>query len=403
MKVLQINTSISSGSTGRIASDIGEILIKEGHTSVIAYGRTMRESSSIAIKIGNKKDFLLHLVNTRFFDKHGFSSKQATKTFIDCIKEINPDIIHLHNIHGYYLHVGVLFDYLKKSKKPIVWTFHDCWPFTGHCSYFDRFNCYRWQSECFNCPNKHGYPESWFLDNSRKNFQQKKELFSGLANMTLISPSDWMADHINSSFMNRYPVKIIKNGVDLDKFKPSDPAAVKEKYELKGKYIILGVANIWDKRKGLTDFIRLRSLLDSCFTIVLVGLKSKQIRNLPEGIRGLTRTDSIEELAALYSAADVFVNPTYVDNFPLVNLEALACGTPVVTYNTGGSPEAGGNSETGRVFQKGDVENLKNGILDLIERSKETNTILSRNRASQLFNCRDRYMDYISTYKEISV
>jgi len=400
VKVLQINTSINVSAPGRIASEIGDVLLDNGHESFVAYGRICRQTRSSAIKIGSNKDLLLHVFNSRLVDRHGFSSEKATVRFIDHVKEIDPDLIHLHNLHGYYIHVGVLFKYLKESNKPVVWTFHDCWPFTGHCSYFDRANCSRWQSECFKCPLKRGYPASWFLDNSTRNYILKKETFGGLNNLTLVSPSDWLSKHLANSFLKQYPVKIINNGLDLEKFKPFDPTSARNKWNLSGKHIILGVANIWSSRKGFDDFIKLRTLLDSQIEIVLVGLTPRHIKNLPTGIRGICRTDSIEDLSSLYSAADVFVNPTWIDNFPTVNLEALACGTPVVTYDTGGSVESIDN-ETGRFVPKGDVLLLKTSIVKLISEDRHTLRTSCRNRAEKLYDAKSRYCEYLTLYEQL--
>lgn len=398
MKILQISTSVNSGSIGRIASEIGSLLISHGHESIIAYGRTSRERDSKVIKIGNKADFLTHIAYTRLFDLHGFGSKKATKKFITQIKEINPDIIHLHNIHGYYMHIGILFEYLRTAGKPIVWTFHDCWPFTGHCSYFDRFNCEKWQLECYNCQLTNGYPNSWFYDNSRNNFQRKKNHFSGIANLTLITPCNWLATHLSKSFLKQYPSRIINYGISLEKFKPFPSSLTRIKYSLEGNHIILGVANIWNRRKGLADFIKLRSLLDSNIEIVLVGLNATQINKLPCGIRGISRTESVKDLAMLYSAADVFVNPTYADNFPLVNLEALACGTPIITYDTGGSPEAI-SDECGFSISRGNVEGLYSAIKEVLFKGKNYFSHNCRKRAVKLYSNNERNMDYLNLYE----
>ncbi|NMC40767.1 MAG: glycosyltransferase, partial [Bacteroidales bacterium] len=356
MKILQINTTVNSGSHGRIADEIGLSLIDAGHESYVAAAFTGRPSRSQVIKIGCKTDRYLHALKTRLFDRHGFGSEIPTRALVEKIKKINPDIIHLHNLHGYYIHIGVLFQYLKSAGKPVVWTLHDCWPFTGHCSHFDRVNCFKWQSECNICPNKRGYPASWWLDNSRRNFYEKKRLFSGLNKMIIVTPSLWLADHVIKSFLNDYEVRIIHNGVDLNVFRPDDASLAVKKYNLSYNYI-LGVSNVWTESKGLRDFIQLRKLLNSEIQVVLVGLNEKKIKNLPAGITGIYRTENVNKLAELYSGAMVFVNPTYVDNFPAVNIEALACGTPVVTYKTGGSPEAT-DSETGFAVEKGDVGGL---------------------------------------------
>ena len=401
MKIIQINTLVNSGSTGRIAESIGKLLIDQKHESYIAYGRGNQSSESKLIKVGNSVDQFCHGVKTRLFDKHGFGSRKPTYELIKTIEVIQPDLIHLHNLHGYYINIELLFEYFRISNIPIVWTFHDCWPFTGHCSYFERVNCLKWQTECFNCPNSKEYPGSWFIDNSRENFLKKRELFTGVKNMTLVSPSKWLANHLNNSFLKDYPIEVINNGIDLEKFRPVDSRYARQKYHLGNRKFLLGVANIWDKRKGLADFAKLRSVLDLNIDIVLVGLNLEQIKKLPEGIKGLTRTDSIDDLVALYSAAEIFINPTHTDNFPTTNIEAIACGTPIITYNTGGCPEAI-DEQTGRVISKGDITSLLNSVLDVLNVGKEQFSILCRNRAESLYKSDDRYMDYLKLYENLT-
>lgn len=400
VKLLQINTTVNSGSTGRIAEEIGKLVMQQGHESYIAFGRGHRPSALKTIRIGNPWDFHLHALKTRLFDLHGFGSTKATRDFIEKVEKINTDIIHLHNIHGYYLNVEVLFNYLKQANKPAVWTFHDCWPFTGHCSHFDYVNCYKWETECFECPNKKGYPASWFIDNSKNNYRRKKELFTGLPNLTIVTPSKWLENHIKRSFLKEYPVKTIYNGVDLEVFRPVKKEETFEKHKLENEIYIIGVANVWSQRKGLDDFISLHKSLSGEIKIVLVGLKESQIKKLPEGIIGIQRTESVFDLAELYGGASVFVNPTYVDNFPTTNIEALACGTPVVTYNTGGSPEAV-DEHTGLVVEKGDIKGLAEAIHSIIEKGKEHYTPLCRARAERYFNKDERFMDYLRLYESL--
>lgn len=399
MKVLQINTSINSSAPGRIASEIGDFLINMGHESFVGYGRICRKNESSPIKIGNKKDLLFHLITSRLLDIHGFSSKKATEAFVDNVKEINPDIIHLHNLHGYYIHIGVLFKYLKKAGKPVVWTFHDCWPFTGHCCYFDRVNCFKWQTECFDCPNTYGYPRSWVVDYSRENYRQKKVLFTGLENLVIVSPSEWLAGHLRNSFLSGYEIRVINNGIDLDKFRPVDSEAIRAMYNLNKKYI-LGVASIWTERKGLEDFKRLRKILDPEIEIVLVGLTRSQIKSLHVGMKGISRTESIDKLAALYSGAKAFINPTYIDNFPSVNIEALASGTPVITYNTGGSTEAI-DIKTGRGVEKGNIRELHSSIMAVINTNDLYNTAQCCERAVRKFSAQERFGEYLNLYQEL--
>ena len=401
MKILQINTTVSTGSTGRIAEDLGDLLILNGHSSYIGYGRGAGSSKSKLIKIGNSLDQFGHVMASRLLDRHGFGSTAATKLLVRRAIDIKPDLIHLHNIHGYYLNSGILFAYLRLSKIPVVWTFHDCWPFTGHCSYFTRVNCSKWQTECMQCPNLLGYPASWLRDHSNLNYKEKKQIFTGIERMILIAPSKWMSNNLNLSFLNKYSIKIVNNGIDLKIFKPSETGILRSKHAGKYNKIILGVANLWDKRKGLGDFIMLRKLLAADILIILVGLKPHQIKNLPDGILGLARTENINDLALLYAAADVFVNPTYVDNFPTTNLEALACGTPVITYDTGGSPEAI-DENTGIATKKGDINALKAAIDLILGKSKCNFIDPCRSRASRRFDKTQNYSEYLTLYKEIA-
>lgn len=399
MKVLQITSSANAGSHSRIADEIGEILIEGGHESYIAYGRNANKSKSTLIKIGNKVDLNLHLIKTRLFDLHGFGSKNATKLFIKEVVKINPDIIHLHNLHGYYLNVEVLFKYLKDTKKPVVWTFHDCWPFTGHCSYFDSVNCLKWKAGCDNCPIIHCYPKSWFFDNSRKNYRNKKELFNGLRNLVVVSPSEWLASHLRNSFFSDYEIRVINNWVDLKKFRPINNDEIRTKYNLDKKYV-LGVASIWSKRKGLDDFIKLRKILDLKIEIVLVGLSPEQIESLPADIRGISRTKNNEELASIYTMAEALINPTHIDNFPTVNLEALACGTPVVTYNTGGSPESV-NAFTGFIVEKGDIPGLLSSVSKILEKGKAYYLPYCIGKAKESFGKNHQVNGYVNIYQSL--
>ena len=401
MRIFQINTSVNTGSTGRIAEEIGQTVIANGMESYIAYGRIVRDSQSSIIRIGNDWDVKCHVLATRLWDKHGFSSTHATKRFIDELKKVNPNIIHFHNLHGYYLNVEVLFNYLFRVQIPIVWTLHDCWPMTGHCSYFDYVNCNKWETECCKCPNLKGYPATLFIDKSKENFIRKKRVFTSVCNITFVTPSHWLKGIVEHSYFNSYPVKVIHNGVDLKVFEPQKDEKVKVKYGLSTENkIILGVASIWDRRKGLTDFIRMNQMLAKNEQIVLVGLNKDQIRSLPKGIVGVSRTENMYDLAALYSVADVFVNPTWVDNFPTTNIEALACGTPVVTYQTGGSPEAI-SKDTGRIVEKGNVEALYQAVSEILEKGKRYYQPLCRKRVESFFNKEERYQDYIELYKSL--
>ena len=402
MKLLLLNATANTGSTGRIAEEIGLLAQQAGYEVRFAYGRKAVNSKLPLIRIGNKWDMRWHGLKSRMWDAHGFGSKRATMALIKELEVWKPDIVNIHNLHGYYINIELFFEYLKRVQIPVVWTFHDCWPFTGHCCFFDRYDCRKWETECHNCPNRKGYPESWFFDRSKKNFHRKSQLFNGLENLTIVTPSAWLAQHVSRSFLKDYPVKVINNGVDMKIFHPQINPEIFPKFGIENKPFVLGVASIWDKRKGLDDFIALSRSLASDIQIVLVGLSTQQAAQLPKGIVAIARTESQAELAALYSAASVFVNPTYVDNFPTTNIEALACGTPVITYRTGGSPEAV-YENTGLVVEKGDVEGLKEAIERVVALGKDFYKDKCRERAVRLYNKEDRYREYLETLEKLAI
>lgn len=399
MKILQVNSVISSGSTGRIVEDMNNYINIHGGTGLVGCGRKSAKSSASVIRIGNTIDFGLHVFKTRLFDRHAFGSVQATRRFVKVIDEINPDIIHLHNIHGYYLNIKVFFEYLKERGHRIIWTLHDCWPFTGHCCYFDTPGCYKWQSECNSCPVVEGYPKSFFIDRSRSNFYDKKLLFSDIDKMIIVTPSIWLLNHLKNSFLQKYESVRIYNGVNLDLFKPDDQSGP-DLRSLTGKRYILGVANIWSERKGLKDFIRLRAILNSDIDILLIGTTDNQKKSTPPGIICISRTDNLQELISYYSNAVALVNPTYVDNFPTVNIEALACGTPVITYDTGGSPEAV-DPNTGIVVARGNIGGLKDAIEKIISTKDKFTHEQCRIRAENNFSSLIRLHDYMDLYKKL--
>ena len=388
-KLLQLNVTANWGSTGKIAEGIGKAALDRGWKTYIAYGRHMNPSESTLIKVGNKLDVYAHYARNRFLDGEGLGSKGATHSLITQIEEIAPDIIHLHNIHDHWLNYPVLFDYLATNNSPIVWTFHDCWAFTGGCPYFEIPPCDKWLIQCEKCPLRKGK-----IDRSRLQYNKRKELIASLGNrLTIVPVSKWIYDFCNNSILQNSNIKLIHNGIDVTKFR------LKEDNTPKGK-MILGVANIWDKRKGLNDFIKLREILPQKFQIKLVGLTKSQINKLPDGIDGITKTQNIDELVTLYNRATVFVNPTYADNFPTTNLEALACGTPVITYRTGGSPEAI-DENTGIVVERGDLQGLANSILGVINNPQNFSREACRERAVTHFNQDIQFGEYIDLYDQL--
>lgn len=398
MRILQINTIVNSGSTGRIAEDIGKVLMANGHESFIAYGRGDRPSQSKLIRIGNAFDVYWHGLQTLLFDRHGFASKKATQDFIKKVEEIKPDLIAFHNLHGYYIHLPTLFEFIKKSSIPVVWTLYDCWAFTGHCTYFDDIDCTKWVDHCHHCPKYKNYPSSW-VDNSFFNFENKKRFFTSIEKMEIVVHSEWLNLLVQKSFLKKYKVHVIHSAINLDLFKYVE-SNLRNQYKLCHKRVILGCASPWSNRKGYNDFVELSKILSDEFQIVMIGLNPKEIKSLPNHIIGIQRTESIVELAQWYSLACVFINPTSQDNFPTTNIEALACGTPVITYNTGGSPEAV-DQLTGRVVPKGDLDGIVNAIHEICSIDRDVWRKNCRARAEKHFDKNKQFLKYLQLYEEM--
>ena len=396
MRVLQINSVCGVGSTGRIATDLYKVLEEQGHECLIAYGRGTAPEGINSYKIGTNLDNYLHVARTRLLDQHGYGSKKPTIELVKKIKEYNPDIIHLHNLHGYYLNLEILFNYLVESSKLVVWTLHDCWAFTGHCAYFDYVQCEKWKTGCKNCIQKKKYPNSYFKDNSFHNYELKKEIFTGKNNMIIITPSQWLAKQVKESFLNKYPIRVINNGIDLKVFTPK-VSDFRKRYNLEQKKVIVGIANVWDERKGLIYFIRMANALSEDFQIIIVGVNRQQKKLLPNNIIAIEQTNCLDELIDIYNAADIFINPTLEDNFPTTNLESLACGTPVITFNTGGSSESI-NSECGFIVDKKDIDNLLKVVRNISVKDKKI--ISNCIKQSRKYDKYKKINEIISLYKE---
>lgn len=289
------------------------------------------------IYIGGILENKLHKTLGTVLGKGGTYSHWGTYWFLKKLDKIQPDIIHIHNLHSNYIHIGMLFRYIKRHNIKVIWTLHDCWSFTGHCPHFVIAQCDKWKSQCFECPQYKEYPES-LRDDSRQMYIRKKTWFTGVRDMLIATPSLWLKYLVQESFLKEYPVELIYNGIDLKTFDFS-PSNFREKHGLGKKHVILGVAFGWGYKKGLDVFVELSGRLSEDFGIVLVGINKEVKAILPENIITVDFTNSKEELAEIYSAADVFVNPTREEVFGLVNIEALACGTPVITYRAGGTPE----------------------------------------------------------------
>lgn len=411
MKLLQINPVIRTNtSTGRIMREIGEMAASHGWESYVAYsgGRDGKAYDAPVIKsagdynlpipVGGKLSVILHGLETRLFDRHGLGSRIATRRFIKTIKSINPDIIHIHNIHGYFLNYKIFFDYLAKSGKPVIWTVHDCWLYTGHCYHYSSVSCKKWKTQCEKCPQKLAFPSSILLDRSKKNFLDKKEAFTSVKDITFVTVSEWMRREMMSSFLKDCRFEVIHNGIDTDVFSPHNKKYFRAGHQIGDKNILLGVASIWLKEKGIDDFIKLSESLSSNEVIVLIGQMSDSIKAmLPKSIITLSRTNNQKELAEIYSEALVLVNPTWQDNYPTVNLEAMSCGTPVITYRTGGSIEAI-TDDTGFIVEQGDVQGLLDCVRKIERQGKDYYSGKCRERALKNFKKKDRYEEYFDLY-----
>ncbi len=355
MKVLQINI-FGNLSTGRIAVDLYHVLRDNGHEGMVAFARNQIDEDVPHFQFGSKRSVYADGIMSRITDKAGFYSKKPTQQLIQKIEEYDPDIIHLHNLHGYYINIEILFDYLRRCGKPVVWTLHDCWAFTGHCCYYSMAKCSKWKTGCAHCPQKGAYPKSILRDNSEWNYRKKRELFTSLPGLQLVCVSNWLRHEVEQSFLKELPCEVIYNGIDLNVFKPTG-SDFRKRYGLENKKIILGVASTWDARKGLDDFIRLSGMLDAEHQIVLVGLNEKQLRKIPSNILGIRRTNSIQELAEIYTAADVFLNASVEETFGLPTVEAMACGTPVIVYNATAVPEVV-TEKSGFVVESHDIDTI---------------------------------------------
>ena len=394
MKVLQINATYGSGSTGKICYSVAKLMDKENIENLTLYSQGELKSEN-AVKIKNKTYYKIQALKSRVFGNYGFNSSSATKEIIRQIKEFSPDIVHLHNIHGHNVNLKTLFKFFKENPEiKLFWTFHDCWAFTAYCPHYTMAKCYKWQSECSHCKLRKEY--SWFFDKSKKLFNRKKELFTGL-NLTIVTPSEWLAGEVKKSFLKDYPVKVINNGIDLSVFKPTE-SDFREKHGIdKDKFLLSGVAFGWGERKGLDVFIKLSERLDKDkYAIVLVGGNAETDKLLPKDIISIHRTQNQTELAEIYSSCDLFVNPTREEVLGLVNIEANACGTPVLTFDSGGSPECI-NKKSGSVVSCDDI----NGLIKEIERIRNERPFTEENcilRAEE-FDADKKFKEYTELYK----
>ena len=374
MRVLFINSVVDYGSTGKIVRDLANGLKLEGHEVLIAYGRHEAKVDEDTYSIVDKTSTMGHVFLSRFLGRHGIHSTNATKKLINRIESFKPDVINLHNLHGYYLNVPMLLKYLQSYNGKILWTLHDTWLISGSSAYFDFHGCKVWDEGCVECNSTKDYPRADFIKRQRANFEWKKELIPKLNNLSFITPSLWLKNVLGTTFLKKVPCHVVNNGIDTEIFKEQHNEELETLY--KGKKVLLGVANKWEERKGLNDFLKLNELLDDEFQIILIGLTSDEISKLPQGIIGITRTNSAQELANYYSLAYAFLNPTYEDNYPTTNLEALSCNTPVIAYDTGGNKEVPGIE----IVEQGDVEAMNSKLRTLDRTESYASDYFSKER-----------------------
>lgn len=357
MRVLMINVVCGIRSTGRICTDLAVELEKQGHEVKIAYGRfdVPEKFTKYAVRIGSDNSVKVNALKARLLDNEGLNAVSETKKFLKGVKEYDPDVIHLHNIHGYYLNYPLLFDYLRTCGKKIIWTLHDCWAFTGHTAYCDAIGCEKWKTGCNHCLQIKEYPKA-MVDQSERNWKIKREKLIGIPNMTIVTPSNWLAGLVKESFLGDYPVEVIYNGIDISQFQPQ-ANDFKEEHGIADRKMLVGVATAWNENKGYSDYLKLADMLGDGYQVVLVGVTEEQKKALPGNVMGITRTNSIQKLKEIYCGADCYVNLSYCESFGLTNVEAQLCGTPIITYSSGGCVESAGSN--GKVVQRGQLDDVR--------------------------------------------
>lgn len=401
MRIVQINGG-AKGSTGKIMMGIAEVARAQGHEVMCAspITTTNRDAGEDCgyYRIGTFNSRRVNVALARITGFNGCFAWFETYKLLKKIDEFKPDIIHLHNLHDSYINLPMLFSYIKKHNVPTVWTLHDCWSFTGQCPYFTMVKCDKWKTGCYGCPQYKAYPSSLY-DNTKRMWRLKKKWFTGVKNMTIVTPSEWLAGLAKESYLKEYPIQVINNGIDLDVFKPTH-SNFREQYGIpEDKYIVLGVSFAWGYRKGLDCFVEMAEKLGKQYQIVLVGTDDEIDKNLPKNIISIHRTQNQKGLAEIYSVADVFAMPTREENYPTVNMEAIACGTPVVTFETGGSLEML-DDKTGIVVEANNIEATVKAIKDICEKKKcdDEEYIVAY---SKEFDMKKKFAEYIELYANV--
>lgn len=400
--LVQIDSCLAVGSTGRITEAIGKMMKQEGWDCYVVHGaRYVGKTQLKSLQVVSKFQEYLHALWSMLFDKHGLYSRKQTKELINKLREIKPDVVQLHCIHGYYINYSILFEYLKESQVPVVWTFHDCWAFTGHCAHFAYERCDKWKDGCHNCTLLKDYPKTLFIDNSKENWNAKEKSFTSLDNMHIVSVSEWLATLAKQSFFKKYSMQIVYNGVDVNIFKPLDDTSIRSKYGIAEKdFLMIACATAWTEYKGIYDYIELSKHINKDDKLLLVGIDETWKKKLPSKIIAIPRTNNTRELVALYSSADVVLNLSYQESFGLTTVEGFACGTPGVVYNVTASPELITDS-TGIIVEAGNIKGVLSAIEIIKKNGKDYYRKHCRNRAVESFDINQRFEEYRILYNKL--
>lgn len=400
-KLVQFNPVANWGSTGRLTEDIGDVVMDAGWDSYIAYGRQFNPSKSHLLQVGGKWSVISHTLKTRLFDRQGFGSYCATKNLLKQLDEIKPDVFQFHNLHGNFLNFPLILKYAAKKDIPIAWSLHDCWSMTGHCSHFVRIGCEKWKTGCYKCPLKGQYPNSWLIDSSKRNYREKKALIEAVPRLTIISGSEWLAGIARESYFKGRDIRVIPDGIDTDIYQPrSNGDELRKKLGLEGKFVILATGTGWGEEKGLYDYGELRKMLSDEYAIVLVGMSQEWLAKVPEGVIGLPRTKSPQDLSEYYSMADCVMSLSKMESFGLTPVEGFACGTPAIVYDTTALPELI-TPETGFVAKFLDVTDVKNKVELLRAKGKSVYTAKCREVAVEKYDRKKCYAEYLGVYNRM--
>lgn len=398
-KLLIINVALNWGSTGRIAEQVGSLAKDNGWNVMIAHGARYQNPTQFShYQVSSSFEEKMHWGISQFWDGQGRGSWFATKRLLKEIDAFQPDVVHMHVIHGYYINYGLIMNYFKEKNIPVVWTLHDCWAFTGHCAYFTAANCEKWKTQCGQCPIPHDFPNT-YLDRSKANYNRKKQVYGDMQNLVLAPVSQWLGDLVKESFLGKHEIQVVYNGIDVDVFKPS-VSNFKKKLGVEGKYLLLGVAQGFDERKGLKDFFKLSEMLPDDYQVVLLGAMEDEIAIAPTSVIALPKTESLQELVEAYSAADVLLSLSYEETFGLTPVEAMSCGTPAIVYNNTAQPEHI-TPETGFVVENGDLDTLVTRIKTLCENGKANYSEACRERAVNVYNKDNCYNMYITIFNKL--